>query len=143
MSTAYAFCHELRHIMFAKDGLYTNNTNVNEKEAKASRPEEELACDIWARDFLTSRIGVYAKQQNVEFDRVLAKRSIAAAIGIFVLYETTERIGDAGDEAYPLRISRQAGPGFHVMPGHPFMACRARVSRHVGPAFHACRATVS
>jgi hypothetical protein len=87
--------------MFAKDGMFTHNKEVNKDEAKASRPEEELACDIWARDFLLSRLGVYAVQENVEFKRVLAKRSIAAAIGIFVLYETTERHGDAGNEDYP------------------------------------------
>jgi len=90
ISTAYAFCHELRHLMFARD-----------QDTPLSRPDEELACDTWARQFLTENYAAYAKAQSVAADSVLAKRSIGGAIGIFVLYETTERIGDAGSENYP------------------------------------------
>ena len=32
-----------------------------------------------------------------------------------------------------LRISRHVGPGFHVMAGRHFTACRATVSPHAGP----------
>lgn len=90
MSTAYAFCHEIRHVMYAK-----------EKNAPPSRPEEELACDVWAREFLTAKLNEYAVVASVDYKTVLAKRSMAAAIGIFVLYESSERHGDAGTEAYP------------------------------------------
>jgi hypothetical protein len=90
MSTAYAFCHELRHVMFAKDG-----------DAPAQRPEEELACDRWAREFLTERTQDYAKAYAVRHDLVLGKRSMAAAVATLVLYETTERHGDAGTDDYP------------------------------------------
>jgi hypothetical protein len=76
--------------MFAKD-----------KDAPSSRPDEELACDAWAREFLTQNIAVYAKEQSVDAELVLAKRSIAGAIGIFVLYESSERHGDAGRKDYP------------------------------------------
>ncbi len=90
MSTAFAFCHEIRHLMYAKD-----------KNAPPSRPEEELSCDIWARDFLTQKIAIYSRDRSVDAESVLGKRSIAAAIGIFVLYESSERYGDAGSENYP------------------------------------------
>jgi hypothetical protein len=90
ISTAYAFCHELRHLMFAKDG-----------DTPSSRPAEELACDAWAREFLTQNVAAYAKAQSVDAEAVLAKRSIAGTIGIFVLYETSERHGDAGSAEYP------------------------------------------
>jgi hypothetical protein len=89
MSTAFAFCHELRHVMYAKD-----------RDAPA-RPDEELQCDLWAREFLTAKADLYAESQCVAYRNVLAKRSMAAAIGIFVLYETTERSGDKGNELYP------------------------------------------
>lgn len=90
MSTAFAFCHEIRHIMYAKD-----------KNAPSSRPDEELACDCWAREFLMARLGVYAREQGWDYEDILGKRSIAAAVGIFVLYESSERRGDAGNENYP------------------------------------------
>ena len=90
ISAAYAFCHELRHLMFAKDG-----------DTPPFRPDEELACDAWSREFLTQNIEAYAKEQSVDPEVVLAKRSIAGAIGLFVLYETSKRGGDAGSSEYP------------------------------------------
>ena len=38
-------------------------------------------------------------------------------------------------EAARMRISRQAGPGFHVMLGHRFTACRSSISRMSGHPF--------
>lgn len=90
ISTAYAFCHELRHLMYAKDG-----------DTPESRPVEELSCDRWARTFLTERISEYAQTFGEDESKVLAKRSMGGALGMFVLYESTERAGDAGSEAYP------------------------------------------
>jgi hypothetical protein len=89
ISTAFAFLHELRHVMFFQDG------------APPSRPDEELSCDIWARDILTARIGEYARANSVSYERVLRKRSIAAALGVLTLYETSDRWGDGGNEHYP------------------------------------------
>jgi hypothetical protein len=89
IATAYAFCHEIRHVMFAKDA-----------GQRPARRDEELACDAWAHDFVTGNVGEYARDHG-DLEGVLAKRCIAAAISIFVLYETTERSGDAGTEDYP------------------------------------------
>jgi hypothetical protein len=90
MSTAYAFCHELRHVMYAQD-----------ENAPTSRPDEEIACDAWAREFLTARLTRYAESSGYDYKDLLRKRSIAAAIGIFTLYESTERDGDGGTDEYP------------------------------------------
>jgi hypothetical protein len=89
MSTAYAFCHEIRHVIYAK-----------EKNAP-TRPQEEAECDRYAREFLTARVSDYAAQTGTDHDKVLAKRSMAGAVSIFVLYETTARSSDAGDADYP------------------------------------------
>jgi len=89
MSTAYAFCHEMRHVMYAK------------KQDAPERPQEELECDMWARAFLTDKTEVYAKSHGHNPEHVLSKRSMASAIGVFVLYETSERLGDKGTESYP------------------------------------------
>ena len=32
------------------------------------------------------------------------------------------------EQGWPLRISRHAGPAFHLMPGHHFTSCRASIS---------------
>jgi hypothetical protein len=95
ISTAYAFCHELRHVMYAK-----------KRNAPTSRPDEEIACDAWAREFLTAKLGVYAEREGLDYRKVLAKRSMAAAVGIFVLYETSDRYGDGGTEKYPAIADR-------------------------------------
>jgi hypothetical protein len=44
-------------------------------------------------------------------------------------------IGAAGVGVIRVRISRQAGPGFHVMPGHRFTRCRAGISPMPGHLF--------
>ncbi len=99
MSTAFALCHEIRHVMYAKD-----------ENPPSSRPDEELACDCWAREFLTAKLGVYASDQSRDYEDVLSKRSMAAAVGIFVLYESSERHGDAGSEDYPPLPDRHVTP---------------------------------
>jgi Peptidase U49 len=68
---------------------------------RPARRDEELACDAWAHAFLTANVAVYARDHGGDLDSVLSKRCIAAAISIFVLYETTERSGDAGTTDYP------------------------------------------
>lgn len=90
LATAYAFLHELRHVMF-----------LNDKNAPPSRPDEEIACDAWAREFLTARIGIYVESSREPFDAVLRKRSIGLALGVFILHEITPRLGHAGTDEYP------------------------------------------
>jgi Peptidase U49 len=111
MSTAFAFCHEIRHVMYAKD-----------QNAPSSRPDEELACDCWAREFLTAKLGVYAREQEGNYEDILGKRSMATAVGIFVLYESSERHGDAGSEDYPPLADRMDATmrNTPLMPNHNF-----------------------
>lgn len=90
LATAYAFFHELRHVMFLQD-----------RNMPLSRPDEEIACDAWAREFLTAKIGVYVQSSGEPLDAVLRKRSIGLALGVFILHEITPRLGHAGTDEYP------------------------------------------
>jgi hypothetical protein len=106
ISTAFAFLHELRHVMYFRDG------------APSSRAEEELSCDVWAREFLTSAAGEYARVNDVPYAEVLRKRSMASAVGVFTLYETSEREGDAGTAKYP-PIADRMEAALHATPLPP------------------------
>lgn len=72
MATAYGFLHEVQHVMFAKD-----------KNAPPRRPDEEIACDVFARDFLLAKIDSYAKTTSWSADLILMKRAMAIALGAF------------------------------------------------------------
>ena len=78
LATAYVFLHELRHVKFLSDGDYP-----------ADRREEEIACDVWARSFLTDKVGIYAQSVGQSFTRVLDKRSMGIALGAMILHEIT------------------------------------------------------
>lgn len=90
LATAYVFLHELRHVKFLSDGDYP-----------ADRREEEIACDVWARSFLTDKIGNYAQSVGQAFRRVLDKRSMGIALGAMILHEITPESARWGTAEYP------------------------------------------
>jgi hypothetical protein len=110
MSTAFAFLHELRHVMFRHD------------DVAQPAAEEELACDVWARAFITSGITNYSRLNQLPYDQVLRKRSMASVVGVFTLYETSCRWGDAGTSDYPPIADRMdaALRGTQLPPNDPF-----------------------
>ena len=50
---AIALLHEFRHVMYCAD-----------KSAPSTLPEEEIGCDNWAREFMTSGLAAYAKEHR-------------------------------------------------------------------------------
>lgn len=90
LATAYVFLHELRHVIFLSDG-----------DHPADRREEEIACDVWARSFLTDKVGVYAQSVGQAFTRVLDKRSMGIALGAMILHEITTESARWGTAEYP------------------------------------------
>jgi len=62
LATAYVFLHELQHITFLSYGGFPVDPG-----------EEELACDVWARSFLTDKVGIYAESSGENFTRVFDK----------------------------------------------------------------------
>jgi len=89
IATAYMLLHEARHVMYNTDG------------DRPSAPEEELACDAFARQFLLEGVRGYAAQTGQSAEDVLAKRAAGIALGAYALYEFTPEVGRAGSDNYP------------------------------------------
>lgn len=80
IATAFAFFHEFRHVMLDRDG-----------ERPIDRREEELQCDVWAREFMTVKLASYAKDNGHNFQEVLRKRSMGFALAGLILHEITPK----------------------------------------------------
>ena len=89
LSTAFAVFHEFRHVMFDVDG-----------KRPTDRREEELACDVWARDFMTANAGAYAEAHLHSYQRVLRKRSMGFALAALVLHDITPVWDHGGNAQY-------------------------------------------
>lgn len=88
-ATAFAFFHEFRHVMFDRDG--TRHADLR---------EEEMACDVWAREFMTVRLARYAEDHGYDYQEVLRKRSMGFALAALVLHEITPLWDHGGNRAY-------------------------------------------
>ena len=88
-ATAFIFLHEFRHVMLDFDD-----------ERHADRREEELACDVWARDFMTAKLAAYAVSHSHNYNEVLQKRSMGFALAGLILHEVTPLISLGGNESY-------------------------------------------
>jgi Peptidase U49 len=89
ISAAFAFFHEFKHVMLEQDG-----------ERHADLREEELACDVWARQFMTARLSVYADDNGHPFYKVLEKRAMGLALAALILHEITPVWDRGGNRHY-------------------------------------------
>ena len=89
-ATAYLLLHELKHVIFNKQG----NT-------RPEPPEEENACDAFARNFLLDTVDKYAEIHGACYEKVLTKRAMGVALGAFIVFEMTPRCGRLGNANYP------------------------------------------
>ncbi len=78
IATAYIFLHEVRHCIYTEAG-----------DRPSLRAQEELDCDIWAREFLTSKIHLYAESTSQSPLRVRRKRAMGMAIAALIIHELT------------------------------------------------------
>jgi hypothetical protein len=63
LAAAFTIFHEFRHVMLDRDN------------ARLFDPrEEELACDVWAREFMTGKLAAYAADNHHDYSEVLAWR---------------------------------------------------------------------
>ena len=90
IATAYVYLHEVRHVKFSKDGQRPTLQN-----------EEELACDVFAREFLLAKVGEYCEASSEPFQGVMTKRAMGVALGAFAVYLMTPRDGHVGTDEYP------------------------------------------
>ena len=61
----------------------------HDKERPCDRREEEMACDVWARSFMTAHLAQYANDKGHAYHEVLRKRSIGLALAALILHEIT------------------------------------------------------
>ena len=71
-----------------------------DKQRPTDCREEELACDVWARDFMTANLATYAKTHNHYFHEVLRKRSMGFALAALILHEITPVWDHGGNAEY-------------------------------------------
>lgn len=90
LAVAFTFLHEFRHVMFLRDGNYP-----------LERAEEETACDVWARSFLTEKLDGYAKDHDHSYRDVLTKRSMGMALGALIVHSITPAFAHWGTAEYP------------------------------------------
>ena len=89
LAIAFALFHEFRHVMLDAD-----------RKRPADRREEELACDVWAREFMTAKAAVYAEQHGHSHTEVLRKRSMGFALAALVLHDITPVLDHGGNRQY-------------------------------------------
>lgn len=80
LATAFAFFHEFRHVMLDRD-----------QSRPSQRQEEELQCDVWAREFMTAKLARFASDNDHEYEEVLGKRSMGLALAALILHEITPK----------------------------------------------------
>jgi hypothetical protein len=90
IAVAAILLHETRHVRFANDGLRPDD-----------EAEEEMACDVFARSFLTERVGEYCADSREPFDRVMAKRAMGLAMASIVVHGLTPKFARWGSASYP------------------------------------------
>lgn len=82
IALAFAFFHEFRHVMLDFD-----------QARPRERQEEELQCDVWAREFMTVRLESYACAHGHDYQQVLMKRSMGLALAALILHEIRPKSG--------------------------------------------------
>ena len=105
MTIAVAFLHELRHVKFHRD-------HVNGIMRPTNPAEEEMACDVWARNWLISKLGEYARVHNYTYEQVATKRTMALLIICEFLRLANSFADSFGSKEYPPladRISALSG----------------------------------
>ena len=90
LALAFALLHEFQHVMYCADS-----------SAPSTLPEEEIACDIWARDFMTSGLAAYAKEHGHSYAQVQQKRAMGIAFAAVIIHAMTPTYAHWGNRQYP------------------------------------------
>lgn len=87
---AFSLLHEFKHVMYCADN-----------SAPSALPEEEIACDTYARDFMTSGLAAYAKKHGHNFAQVQQKRAMGIALAAVIIHAMTPTHAHWGNRQYP------------------------------------------
>lgn len=111
LAFAFALLHELKHVIFRVAG-----------DAPAEGYEEEMACDTWARETMTSNVAEYADAHGHTFAQVAQKRAMGIALAAIIVHAMTHVHAQWGNEDYP-PISERIRvmiDGHNLSEGSPF-----------------------
>lgn len=90
IATAFAFLHEVKHVVF---------------KAAPDRPEnakeEELECDRFARHFLLEKSAQYSAETCQNQQGVLDKRLMGIIVGAYIVLEVTPEAQRGGSDTHP------------------------------------------
>jgi hypothetical protein len=78
LALAFALLHEFSHVKL-----------LAEKAQPDTLPEEELACDVWARDFMIAKLAAYARAHGHSYEEVGQKRAMALALAVTIIHAIT------------------------------------------------------
>lgn len=93
ISTAWAFLHEVRHIIHQQDGTSYCPHNFTQKQAHT----EELSCDEFATKFIIDKMNDYCNKSGDDALLVSRKRKLAIYCALFSLALLTKDNWDASD----------------------------------------------
>lgn len=111
LAFAFALLHELKHVMFRAAG-----------DAPAEGYEEEMACDIWARDMMMSTLAQYARSEGHSFVQVAQKRAMGISLAAIIVHAMTPPQAQWGNDDYPPIAERIRAmiDGYNLSEGSPF-----------------------
>ena len=117
LALAFALLHEFRHVMYCADN-----------SAPSTLPEEEIACDTWARAFMTNGLASYATTHGHSYAQVHQKRAMGIALAAVVIHAMTPTHAHWGNRQYPPIAERLTAmiSGYSLPAGSsfwPFTAC--------------------
>lgn len=88
-AVAFAMFHEFRHVMLDRDN-----------QRPSCMREEEMACDVWAREVMTKRLAEYPSEHGFNYQQVLRRRSMAFGLAALILHEITPVWEHGGNNQY-------------------------------------------
>jgi Peptidase U49 len=111
LALAYALLHEFSHVKL-----------LAEKAQPDTLPEEELACDVWARHFMTAKLAAYAQAHGHSYEAVTQKRAMGLALAATIIHAITSTAAQWGNSQYPPLSDRIEAivAGFNLSSHSPF-----------------------
>jgi hypothetical protein len=89
LAVAFTLFHEFRHVTLEFDDMRPSDLR-----------EEEIACDVWGREFMTVKLKAYAEAHGHNYHEVLRKRSMGLALAALILHEITPVWDHGGNRQY-------------------------------------------
>lgn len=111
LALAFTLLHEFRHVMYCADN-----------SAPSTLPEEEIACDTWAREFVTSGLAAYAREHGHSYAQVQQKRTMGISLAAVIIHAMTPSHAHWGNQQYPPIAERLTAMinGYNLPAGSPF-----------------------